>query len=201
MRHLTRVIVIGTTATAFALCCAGVHEQIVRLDAAIAVIDDAALAVDFAAEHAAVAAELVFRAELARRFDEANALTTSVANAVLAVRAAVPTTRDAIPAEVEEARTYIEAARQHLAQRGSEPSWSCAPQASCVGLATALLDEATELLDECSEGRVDEADVTYERVFELYQAWRDSTESLAASAAADPVGTWIEPVDDNDDER
>ena len=201
MRHRTRLIILGTTATAFALCCAGVHEQITGPDPAIGVIEDAALAIDFAAEHASLASELVFRAELARRFDEANALTASVANAVLAVRAAVPTTRAAIPEEMSQARAYIDAAREHLVQRGDEPIWACAPQAECVGLATALLDEATQLLDECSDGRTADADVTYERLFELYESWRTSTETLAASAAADPVGTWLAPVDGDDDEQ
>jgi hypothetical protein len=46
-----------------------------------------------------------------------------------------------------------------------------------------------------------DADVTYERLFELYESWRTSTETLAASAAADPVGTWLAPVDGDDDEQ
>lgn len=196
MRHTTtKLIIIGTAAMAFGLCCAGLHDQVQPPDPAIGVTEDASLAIAFAIEHAESAAEAVFRAQIERRFEEANALTFSVANAVQSVRTAVPTTRTYSAEDVVSAREYIRVAEEHLAERGGEPVWLCAPQARCVGLATELLSTASRLLDECEDSRPEDADITYERVFELYEVWRESTAELADAAAADPIGTWNARVD------
>jgi hypothetical protein len=196
MQHATiKFIVLGTAATTFGLCCAGLHDRVLPPDPAIAVIEDASLAVTFAVEHAEAAADAVFRAQIERRFEEANALTASVANAVRAVRAAVPTTRTYSAAGVTVARDYIAVALEHLDERAEEPVWLCAPQARCVGLATELLSTASLLLDECEEARPEDGDITYERLFELYETWRHSTAALAESAARDPIGTWNTQVD------
>jgi hypothetical protein len=202
MRHATtKLIVLGTCSIAFGLCCAGLHERVLPPNPAIAVTEDASLAIAFAAEHASSAADAVFRAQIERHFEEANALTVSVANAVLSVRAAVPTTRTYSPSDLDAARDYIAVAQAHLSERGVEPVWLCAPQARCVGQATELLTTASRLLDECEDSRPEDADITYERVFELYETWRESTAALAESAAEDPIGTWNTQVDGQPDDH
>ncbi|MFT6395812.1 MAG: hypothetical protein ACJAYU_000554 [Bradymonadia bacterium] len=177
------------------------HERVIPPDPSIAVIDDARIAVSFAVEHADDAAFTIFEAQINRRFQEANALTESVTSAILSVRRALPTTRVFDPALVADARHYIAAAEAHLAERGEEPAWVCYPQAECIGLGADLLRIASLLLTQCEAEQTDEADVTYERVFELYERWRNSTVELARAAEADPVGTWNAQVDDDDDQH
>ncbi len=201
MKHPLRIFAIVSASATVALCCAGMHDRVIPPDPSIAVIDDAQVAVAFAIQHADDAAFTIFEAQINRRFEEANALTESITNAIMAVRAALPTTRDFDPAAVADARRYIEIAQTHLAERGEEPAWVCYPQAQCIGLGADLLQTASALLTLCEEEQTDEADVTYERVFELYERWRNSTVQLAEAAQADPVGTWNGQVDEGADQN
>ncbi|MCB9530997.1 MAG: hypothetical protein H6698_01145 [Myxococcales bacterium] len=160
----------------------------------VADVDPLALAVErlhAARDASAARADAAAVADAAARAGRSNDVVAATTNALLALRAAVPRTREPDFARLPDAAAWLAEADRALAAATPDALARTGLERDVVLDCGRVLDAIDEVLEALAARDPVRADAAYASAFESHAALRDAAIALASQANADPLAFWL----------